>query len=43
LSEIQESELKYLNACERQGTFITDVRYFFLILQNILIKKARSA
>jgi len=43
LSEIQESELKYLNACEKQGTFITDVRYFFLILQNILIKKARSA
>lgn len=43
LTEIQESEMKYLNLCEKNGVFVTDIRYFFLILQNILLKKARSA
>ncbi len=43
LDEIQLSELKYLNECEVNGVFKTDVKYFFLILRNIFIKKARSA
>ena len=43
LDEIQASELKYLNECETKGTFKTDVKYFFLIIRNIFIKKARSA
>jgi len=42
LDEIQESELKYLRLCENKGTFITDTKYVFLILRNIIIKKARS-
>jgi lipopolysaccharide/colanic/teichoic acid biosynthesis glycosyltransferase len=41
--EIQESEMKYLIACETHGVIKTDFRYFFLILKNILIKKARSS
>jgi hypothetical protein len=41
--EIQESEMKYLIACETNGVFKTDFRYFFLILKNILIKNARSS
>jgi len=43
LQEIQTSELAYLNSCETKGVFVTDLRYFFLILENILIKKVRSA
>jgi len=43
LDEIQLSEMRYLNACEKHGNFITDFRYFFKILNNIIIKKARSA
>ncbi|MBP1638129.1 MAG: sugar transferase [Bacteroidetes bacterium] len=43
LDEIQASEMKYLNECEERGVFITDIKYFFLILKNILFKKARSA
>ena len=42
LEEIQESEMKYLLACEKKGLFLTDFRYFFLILKNIVFKKARS-
>lgn len=43
LDEIQASELKYLNECETNGVFKTDVKYFFMIIRNIFIKKARSA
>lgn len=43
LEDIEESEIRYLKRCEKNGTFITDVRYLFLILKNILFKKARSA
>lgn len=43
IDEIQESEMKYLNECEKKGDFRTDFRYFFVILRNILIRKARSA
>jgi lipopolysaccharide/colanic/teichoic acid biosynthesis glycosyltransferase len=39
--EIVASELKYIKACEA-NPFKTDVRYFLQILNNILIKKARS-
>ena len=42
LDEIQESEMRYLIACETRGEFKTDLRYFVIILRNILIKKARS-
>lgn len=43
LDEIQQSEMSYLMSCETKGVFITDMKYFLLILKNILIKKARSA
>jgi lipopolysaccharide/colanic/teichoic acid biosynthesis glycosyltransferase len=42
LKEIQASEMKYLLACEKYGVFLTDLRYFFLILKNILFKNAHS-
>jgi len=42
LEEIQASERRYLDACEKQGTFITDVRYFFKIMYRILFHHARS-
>ena len=42
LDEIQASEMKYLTACEKKGTFITDVTYLFKIFVNIVFKKARS-
>ena len=42
IDDIQDSELKYFRACEKNGSFVTDVKYLFLILKNILIKKARS-
>ncbi len=43
LDEIENSEMNYLNQCEEKGVFKTDLKYFFLILNNILFKKARSA
>lgn len=43
LEEIEESEMKYLRLCQKNGTIITDIVYFFLIIRNILFKKARSA
>lgn len=43
LDEIQESELRYLNQCEKKGVFLTDFKYFFLILKNILFSKVHSA
>lgn len=42
LEEIQESEMNYLIACETKGVIKTDLRYFFIIFKNILIKNARS-
>lgn len=42
LEEIEQSEMKYLIECEKKGVFITDVKYLFLILKNIFLKKARS-
>jgi len=43
LEEIQESEMNYLLACEKKGVFLTDARYFWMILKNILFHQARSA
>lgn len=43
LEEIENSEKTYLLECEKNGTGITDVKYFFLILKNIIFGKARSA
>jgi lipopolysaccharide/colanic/teichoic acid biosynthesis glycosyltransferase len=43
LTEIQESEMRYLLLCETKSPFLIDIYYLFLILKNILIKKARSA
>jgi len=43
LDEIQASEMRYLDMCEKNGVFLTDLKYIFMILNNILIKKARSA
>ncbi len=42
LDEIQASEMRYLEMCERRGCFVTDNIYFWKILYNILIKRARS-
>lgn len=43
LEDIENSEMKYLLSCQKNGTLFTDIKYFFLIVQNILLKKARSA
>ncbi len=42
LEEIQESEMKYLNANEKHP-FRTDVRYFFKAIFNIIFKRKRSS
>ena len=42
LEEIEASELRYLDLCEQRGVFATDIRYMFLILNNIIFRKARS-
>ena len=41
LEEIQESEMNYLIAYQT-NPFLTDTRYFFSALYNIIVKKARS-
>jgi lipopolysaccharide/colanic/teichoic acid biosynthesis glycosyltransferase len=43
LPEIEASEMTYLKECKYKGVIITDIRYLFKILMNILVKKARSA
>lgn len=43
LDEIQASEMRYLEMCETRGIFMTDILYFFRILNNIFFRKARSA
>ena len=42
LDEIQASEMKYLNDCETKGVFITDFKYFWKILVNIVFKHVHS-
>lgn len=43
LDEIQNSEMNYLIRCTQDGVLITDIKYFFKILKNILFGKARSS
>lgn len=43
LDDIQLSEMNYLQACERDGVLLTDIKYLFKITKNIFLKKARSA
>ncbi len=43
LEKIEKSEMKYLRLCQKNGSFITDTVYFFLIVRNILFRNARSA
>jgi lipopolysaccharide/colanic/teichoic acid biosynthesis glycosyltransferase len=43
LEEIEKSEMNYLLLCTKNGTFLTDIKYFFLIIRNILFRSARSA
>jgi hypothetical protein len=42
LDEIQQSEMRYLDSCERRGTFLTDIIYFFKISVNLLFRHAHS-
>lgn len=42
LDEIQASEMKYLTQCEKRGSFLTDLKYLWLIFVNIVFKHARS-
>lgn len=42
LEEVQESELKYLHACQKNGVCKTDFNYLWRIIHTILFKKARS-
>lgn len=41
LKEIMESEIRYLDAFDRHP-FLTDIRYFFKAIYNIIFKKFRS-
>ncbi|MCK5765126.1 MAG: sugar transferase, partial [Bacteroidales bacterium] len=41
LEEIQESELRYLDAYDKRP-FLTDMRYFWKAMYNIVFRKARS-
>jgi lipopolysaccharide/colanic/teichoic acid biosynthesis glycosyltransferase len=41
LKEIMESEMKYLNAYDKHP-FITDFRYFFIAMFNIIFRRYRS-
>jgi lipopolysaccharide/colanic/teichoic acid biosynthesis glycosyltransferase len=42
LEEIEASEMRYLTMCEQQGTFKTDIIYFWRIFYTIVFKRARS-
>lgn len=42
LEEIQASEKRYLTQCEKQGTLLTDFRYFWKIVYTIIFKRVRS-
>jgi hypothetical protein len=42
LDDVQDSEMKYLKACQQNGVFKTDMHYLWRIFYNILFKKARS-
>lgn len=40
--EIEESEMRYLSMCERQGRGVVDFHYFWQILINIIFKGKRN-
>ena len=42
LDEIQASEMRYLEMCEKRGCLITDIIYAWKIFVNIVFKNARS-
>ena len=42
LEEIESSEMRYLQMCEKKGVLITDIIYLWKIFVNIVFKKARS-
>lgn len=42
LEEIESSEMRYLQMCEKKGVLITDIIYFWKIFVNIVFKRARS-
>jgi len=42
LEEIEASEMRYLQMCEKKGVLITDIIYLWKIFVNIVFKKARS-
>lgn len=42
LEEIENSEMKYLTACENNGTLKTDFIYFWKIFYTIVFRRARS-
>lgn len=42
LEQIQASEMRYLKECEQKGVFVTDFKYFWKIIGNILFKRVRS-
>lgn len=43
IEEIQDSEMRYLDMCEKKGVFLADLIYLFRIAKNILFKQARSS
>ncbi|MBP8628301.1 MAG: sugar transferase [Paludibacteraceae bacterium] len=42
LEEIESSEMRYLQMCEKKGVLITDIIYLWKIFVNIVFKRARS-
>lgn len=42
LQEIEDSEMRYLIACEQNGTLRTDFIYFWKIIYTIVFRRARS-
>jgi lipopolysaccharide/colanic/teichoic acid biosynthesis glycosyltransferase len=42
LEEIEASEMRYLQMCEKKGVLITDIIYLWKIFVNIVFKSARS-
>jgi lipopolysaccharide/colanic/teichoic acid biosynthesis glycosyltransferase len=43
IEEIQQSEVNYLKLCEKNGLFITDLKYLFKIIYSILFRHAKSS
>jgi lipopolysaccharide/colanic/teichoic acid biosynthesis glycosyltransferase len=41
MEEIQSSEMRYLEACDK-NKYLTDFKYFFMAMRNIVFRSARS-